>query len=111
LIRFAVYVTLIVVCATSANARTIPETLAGAPEATLSVKRPFYEVERCIVLSDILAPAYRTPDRPFNTLFVNRGGVGTQRTIWELAQARDGLVTLKMFEGAGSRARIRHCFE
>jgi hypothetical protein len=93
-----------------ASARSVAELLSQRPEVILSTKRPFYDVERCIVMGvSPTIPPYRTPERPFDTLFLSRDFAGT--ILWRLEQSADGLVELRAYSASRLLSKeVRGCF-
>ena len=98
------------ISAAPATARSIQELLSEPPQVTLSTRRPFYQVERCIVIhSSPTIPPYRTPDQPLETTFLSRDFVGT--VLWTLTQSPDGLVQLRAYSGIKLlNGDVRACF-
>lgn len=85
--------------------------LASQPERTFSSKRPFYDVERCIVYSAVRGWVYRTPDRPKETLWIDAGRGSSQHILWQLVE-RDNLVVLNVFEGVDNlNDDTKSCFD
>jgi hypothetical protein len=90
-------------------ARSVEEILAQPPQLTLSSNKPFYEIERCIVLrtSPTMIP-YRTPDRPYDSLFLSHDIGGT--ILWTLTQTPKGLAELRLYSGGRQlNGQVRDC--
>jgi hypothetical protein len=96
----------------AASAEDVQSLLARSPEKVLSTRgRSFYDVERCIVETEVPAPAYRTPDRPDYRLFVWRNISASGRIIWDLDVPTAGEVRLRIFEGTRFVGRAeKPCF-
>lgn len=86
--------------------------LSAQPERVFEARRPFYEVERCVVYSSVRGWVYRTPDRPKETLWIDAGNGTSRHILWQLIDLNDGVVRLNVFEGVGNlNDDTKKCFD
>ncbi len=86
--------------------------LKDKPERIFVSKRPFYDVERCVVFSSVRGWVYRTPDRPHETLWIDAGHGSSRHILWQLVDMHDGSVRLNVFEGTDNlNDDTKACFE
>jgi hypothetical protein len=91
-----------------ASAFNLAKITSGKPEGVVSGKGAFYPVERCVMMIDASGPpvAYRTPDRPEESLIYWSGGQGP--IVFKLERAATG-VTITIYNGMRFKDKLQEC--